>query len=133
MSETTEAPEPTPAAEPTPPVPDTPAPDADDTEEQKPQREAEEARAKEDRRIAQLRARLGAAEREQARQAAELAFYREQAARGPQAEETPEQRYASASAPRSAPRSRPQIRTGDDSITKGGAAFMPTGNSAVAT
>jgi hypothetical protein len=101
MSETTEttpAPEPEPAP---PPSPDAPAPDTEEPE-QKPQREADEARAKEDRRIAQLRARLGAAEREQARQAAELAFYREQAQRVPQAEETPEQRYA---------RERAQIRT----------------------
>jgi hypothetical protein len=107
MSETTET---TPAPEPEPtPAPGTgpsgaPESTPPDTEEpeQKPQREADEARAKEDRRIAQLRARLGAAEREQARQAAELAFYREQAQRVPQAEETPEQRYA---------RERAQIRT----------------------
>jgi hypothetical protein len=102
MSETTEAPEGTPAPEPTPaPAPESTA--APDTEapEQTPE-EQRAARDKEDRRIAQLRARLGAAEREQARQAAELAFYREQAQRGPQAEETPEQRYQ---------RERAQIRT----------------------
>ena len=101
MSETTET-EGTPAPEPAPtPVPDTPAPDTPEAPEPTPE-EQRAARDKEDRRIAQLRARLGAAEREQARQAAELAFYREQAQRAPQAEETPEQRYQ---------RERAQIRT----------------------
>jgi hypothetical protein len=100
MSETTET-TPAPEPEPTP----TPAPESTAPEAEAPEQTPEEQRAardKEDRRIAQLRARLGAAEREQARQAAELAFYREQAQRVPQAEETPEQRYA---------RERAQIRT----------------------
>jgi hypothetical protein len=89
MSETTETPEGTPAPEPTPaPVPDTPAPDTEEPE-QKPQREADE----EGRRVAQLRARLGAAEREREAQRAELEFYRRQAQQQTPAEETPEQRY----------------------------------------
>jgi hypothetical protein len=93
MSETTETPEGTPAPEPEP----TPAPEftpETDEPEQKPQREADEAQQKEDRRIAQLRARLGAAEREQARQSAELAHWRQIAAQQAPAEETPEQRMA---------------------------------------
>jgi hypothetical protein len=93
MSETTENPEGTPAPEPEP----TPAPESTpETEEpeQKPQREADDAQQKEDRRIAQLRARLGAAEREQSRQAAELAHWRQIAAQQAPAEETPEQRMA---------------------------------------
>ena len=93
MSETTETPEggtppepqPTPAPEPTP----QPEP-SEDT----PQREADEARDKEDRRIAQLRARLGAAEREREQQRAELEHYRRQAQQYAPAEETPEQALA---------------------------------------
>jgi hypothetical protein len=92
MSETTEHPAPDPEREPAPaPAPEsTPAPDdaPEPTEE-----EQRETRAKEDRRAAQLRARLGAAERVQAQQAAELEFYRRQAVAQPQGEETPEQRY----------------------------------------
>jgi hypothetical protein len=89
MSETTENPDGTPAPEPEPkPVPDTPAPETEEPE-QKPQREADE----EGRRIAQLRARLGAQERENARKDAELEFYRRQAQQQTPAEETPEQRY----------------------------------------
>ena len=93
MSETTETPDggtppepqPTPASEPT----QQPEP-AEDT----PQREAEEARDKEDRRIAQLRARLGAAEREREQQRAELEHYRRQAQQYAPTEETPEQALA---------------------------------------
>jgi hypothetical protein len=102
MSETTEATEGTPPAEPTSqPAPESTA--APDTEalEQTPE-EQRAARDEEGRRIAQLRARLGAAEREQARQAAELDFYRRQAQAQPPAEETPEQRHQ---------RERAQIRT----------------------
>jgi hypothetical protein len=88
MSETTDttpAPEPEPAPAPAPES--TPA----ETEEQQPAREADEQR-KEDRRTAALRARLGAAERLQEQQRAELEFYRRQvAAQAPQ-DETPEQR-----------------------------------------
>jgi hypothetical protein len=87
MSETTET-EGTPAAEPTP----TPSPESPPTEaaEQTPE-EQKDARDKEDRRIAQLRARLGAAEREREAQRAELEFYRRQvAAQAPQ-NDTPEQ------------------------------------------
>ncbi len=93
MSETTE-PDGKPAPEPEPtPTPGTgPAGAPESTPEheepeQKPQREADE----EGRRVAQLRARLGAAEREQAAQRAELEFYRRQiAAQAPQ-QDTPEQ------------------------------------------
>ena len=91
MSETTE-PDGKPASEPEPtptPAPDQPAPD---TDEPTPAREAEE-RDKEDRRTAALRARLGAAERAQDAQRAELEFYRRQAAQQPPQDETPEQRY----------------------------------------
>lgn len=88
MSETTETPEGTPA-EPEP----TPAPEPD-TEEQTPdQTPRREAEPKDDRRIAQLRARLGAAEREQEAQRAELEFYRRQAQQQAPHDETPEQRY----------------------------------------
>ncbi|HUD58673.1 MAG TPA: hypothetical protein VMQ99_04150 [Acetobacteraceae bacterium] len=87
MSETTET-TPAPEPEPTPtPAPDQPAPD---TDEPGPAREADEQR-KEDRRTAALRARLGAAERLQEQQHAELEFYRRQvAAQAPQ-DDTPEQ------------------------------------------
>jgi hypothetical protein len=94
MSETTETPEGTPATEPTPTPGTGPsgAPESTpETEEpeQKPQREADE----EGRRVAQLRARLGAKEREADAQRAELEFYRRQAQQQAPAEETPEQRY----------------------------------------
>lgn len=90
MSETTEQPEGTPA-EPEP----TPAPESTpETEEQSPdQTPRREAEPKEDRRIAQLRARLGAAEREQEAQRAELEFYRRQAQQHVPQDETPDQRY----------------------------------------
>jgi hypothetical protein len=93
MSETIDQPVPEPEREPAPtPTPEsTPAPDdapAEQTEE-----EQRDARVKEDRRLAALRARLGAAERVQTQQAAELEFYRRQAVAQPQGEETPEQRY----------------------------------------
>jgi hypothetical protein len=97
MSETTETPAPgggetapEPQPPPTPAPESTPAPDtAGDTTETT---EGEDnARQREDRRIAALRARLGAAEREKQQQAAELEFYRRQAAGQPQAQETPEQ------------------------------------------
>jgi hypothetical protein len=90
MSETTETPEGTPTPEPEPaPVPDTPAPDTEEPEPTPPRREADE----EGRRVAQLRARLGAAEREREAQRAELEFYRRQMQQQAPAEETPEQRY----------------------------------------
>jgi hypothetical protein len=87
-----------------PPVPDTPAPadtpatEMADTPEETEQKEA----AAEGRRIAQLRARLGAAERERDRQAAELEVYRRQQAQQAPEDDTPEQRYQ---------RERAQIRT----------------------
>jgi hypothetical protein len=87
-----------------PPVPDTPAP-ADTPAEQTPDtpEEAEQKEAAaEGRRIAQLRARLGAAERERDRQAAELEVYRRQASQQAPEDDTPEQRYQ---------RERAQIRT----------------------
>jgi hypothetical protein len=93
MSETTEHPAPEPEREPAPaPAPEsTPAPDAEPAEQT--EEEQRDARVKEDRRLAALRARLGAAERVQTQQAAELEFYRRQAVAQPQGEETPEQRY----------------------------------------
>jgi hypothetical protein len=97
MSDTTEGtpapepePTPTPGAGPSGAAPESTPPE---TDEQQPAREADEARAKEDRRIAQLRARLGAAERQQEAQRAELEFYRRQVQQQAPAEETPEQRY----------------------------------------
>jgi hypothetical protein len=95
MSETTEGtpapePEPTPTSAPAPEPTPTPEPEAP---EQTPEDEQKAARDKEDRRIAQLRARLGAAEREREAQREELEFYRRQAQQMAPAEETPEQRY----------------------------------------
>src|SRR3954468_14644733 len=94
MSETTETevgkgagdPVPGPAVESTPATeqPEATTPEAD---------EAEVKQERENRRVAQLRARLGAAERERERQAVELEFYRRQAQQQSPAE-TPEQRYA---------------------------------------
>jgi hypothetical protein len=92
MSETTEHPASEPEREPAPAPESTPAPAPDDAPEQTEEEKQQRAQQREDRRIAQLRARLGAAEREQARQSAELEFYRRQVAAQPQAEETPEQR-----------------------------------------
>src|SRR3954468_17099251 len=95
MSETTETevgkgagdPVPGPVVESTPATeqPEAATPEAD---------EAEVKQERENRRVAQLRARLGAAERERERQAVELEFYRRQAQQQSPAEETPEQRYA---------------------------------------
>ena len=92
MSETTEHPA-EPEREPTPtPAPgSTPAPDAEPAE-QTPEEEAEH-KSRGDRRFAAVTAKLSAAERIQAQQAAELEFYRQQAQRQPPADETPEQRY----------------------------------------
>lgn len=89
MSETVTEPgrEPAPAPDPTPPpesTPDAPAP------EQTPE-EQKEAADKEGRRVAQLRARLGAAERERDRLAAEAAFYRQQRPQVPPEQESAEQ------------------------------------------
>jgi len=98
MSETTEGipapePEPTPTPAPAPePTPGTGAPEPD-APEQTPEDEQKAARDKEDRRIAQLRARLGAAEREREAQRAELEVYRRQAQQQAPTEETPEQQY----------------------------------------
>jgi hypothetical protein len=97
MSETTETPAPgggetAPEQQPTPtPAPEsTPAPDtAGDTTEAT--ESEDKAQQREDRRIAALRARLGAAEREQQRQSAELVYWRQLAARQPPEQETPEQ------------------------------------------
>jgi hypothetical protein len=96
MSETTEgapAPEPTP----TPSTGPSGAPEstpATDAPEQTPEQQ-QEAREREDRRVAQLRARLGAAERERDRQATELEFYRRQVQQPqPGTPETPEQAAA---------------------------------------
>jgi hypothetical protein len=92
MSETTEHPA-EPEREPTPaPAPkSTPAPDAEPAE-QTPEEEAER-KSRGDRRFAAITAKLSAAERLQAQQAAELEFYRRQAVAQPQGEETSEQRY----------------------------------------
>ena len=89
MSETTETPEGTPPPEPQPtPAPEpTPQPEPSD----EPQREADEPREKKDRRIAQLRARLGAADREREAQRAELDFLRRQVQQQAPEPETPEQ------------------------------------------
>jgi hypothetical protein len=94
MSETTEHPaeperEPTPATTPAPES--TPAPDAEPAEQTEEERQQRESRG--DRRFAAITAKLSAAERLQAQQAAELEFYRRQAVAQPQGEETPEQRY----------------------------------------
>jgi hypothetical protein len=95
MSETTEHPAPEPEREPTPapaPSPEsTPAPDAEPAEQTEEERQQRESRG--DRRFAAITAKLSAAERLQAQQAAELEFYRRQAVAQPQGEETPEQRY----------------------------------------
>jgi hypothetical protein len=91
MSETTEhpaEPEREPASTPAPES--TPAPD--DAPEATPEEEAER-KSRGDRRFAAITAKLSAAERLQAQQAAELEFYRRQAVAQPQGEETPEQRY----------------------------------------
>ena len=92
MSETTEHPAPEPEREPasTPAPESTPAPD--DAPEPTPEEEAER-KSRGDRRFAAITAKLSAAERLQAQQAAELEFYRRQAVAQPQGEETPEQRY----------------------------------------
>jgi hypothetical protein len=95
MSETTETPaggggEAAPESQPTAPVESTPADTAGDTTAPAEATEGED-KLREDRRIAQLRARLGAAERERQQQAAELEFYRRQAQGQQQAQETPEQ------------------------------------------
>lgn len=98
MSETVTEPQGEPAADPSP-APATPAPEstpapAPETETQEPTEEQKQAKARDDegRRVAQLRARLGAAERERDRQAAELAYWRQQQAQGAQpVQETPEQ------------------------------------------
>ena len=96
MSETTIPPvpgesEPAPAPQPDPapaPAPDSdePAPSPESEPEPKPKPTDEEGR-----RVAALRARLGAAEREREAQRAELEFYRRQAQQQPPAQETQEQ------------------------------------------
>ena len=125
MSETTEGtpapePEPTPTPAPAPkPTPGTGAPEPE-APEQTSEDEQKAARDKEDRRIAQLRARLGAAEREREAQRAELEFYRRQAQQQVPAEETPEQRYQ---------RERAQIR-GEVEAQLRQEAFHAQGNAA---
>ena len=93
MSETTEHPAPEPEREPAPaPAADpAPAPDAEPAEQTEEERQQRESRG--DRRFAAITAKLSAAERIQAQQAAELEFYRRQAQSQPPADETPEQRY----------------------------------------
>jgi hypothetical protein len=92
MSETTETLEGTPAPEPQPTPASTPAPESTPETEEPEQRQRREA-DDEGRRVAQLRARLGAAEREREALRAETEFYRRQAQQQAPAEETPEQRY----------------------------------------
>ena len=88
MSETTiDTPQPEPAPEPVPPAEPAAPPAAAET----PSESTPSAQEKEDRRIAQLRARLGAAERERERQAVELEVLRQQAARAAPQPETQEQ------------------------------------------
>jgi hypothetical protein len=93
MSETTEHPAPEPEREPasTPAPESTPAPGAEPAE-QTPEEEAEH-KSRGDRRFAAVTAKLSAAERVQAQQAAELAYWRSQAPqlRQQSGEETPEQ------------------------------------------
>jgi hypothetical protein len=93
MSETTEHPAPEPEREPasTPAPESTPAPDAEPAEQTPEEEQQRESRG--DRRFAAITAKLSAAERIQAQQAAELEFYRRQAQAMPAADETPEQRY----------------------------------------
>jgi hypothetical protein len=91
MSETTQT-EATPAPEPAPTPAPAPEPTpATETPEQTPEQEAER-KSKADRRFAELTAKLGAAQRERERQAAELEFYRRQVHQPPPGTpETPEQ------------------------------------------
>jgi hypothetical protein len=95
MSETTEHPAPDPEREPAPAPAPAPAPEStpapDDAPEPTPEEEAER-KSRGDRRFAAITAKLSAAERLYAQQAAELEFYRRQAVAQPQGEETPEQR-----------------------------------------
>jgi hypothetical protein len=96
MSETTDQPPVVsdPGGLPQPAVPDPPAPAPADTGNA-PEGEAPEQREQPDpegRRVAQVRARLAAAERREAEQLAELEFYRRQAAAIRPEDETPEQR-----------------------------------------
>lgn len=98
MSETTEPdgkPEPGTGPSGVPDTPATPAPESTppETDEPAPAKEAEE-RDKEDRRIAALRARLGAAERAQEAQRTELEYYRRQIQQQAPQDDTPEQRWA---------------------------------------
>jgi hypothetical protein len=87
-------------AVPDPPPPEsTPEPDAPEQTEEEAQRRERDS---EGRRVAQVRARLAAAERREAEQLAELEFYRRQAANVAPQDETPEMRYQ---------RERAQIRT----------------------
>jgi hypothetical protein len=77
-------------AVPDPPPPEsTPEPDAPEQTEE----EARKERDTEGRRVAQIRARLAAAERERDAQRAELEFYRQRAANVAPEGETPEQRH----------------------------------------
>jgi hypothetical protein len=96
MSETNTDPVvPDPGGAPQPAVPDpppqesTPEPDAPEQTEEEAQRRERDT---EGRRVAQVRARLAAAERREAEQLAELEFYRRQAANVAPQDETPEQR-----------------------------------------
>lgn len=94
MSETTEAPGTEPVAPPSPPPESTPpAPDATDAPEQTEEEAQRRDRDTEGRRVAQVRARLAAAERERDALRAEAEFYRQRAQPIAPEDETPEQRY----------------------------------------
>jgi hypothetical protein len=100
MSETNTDPViPDPGGAPQPAVPDPPAPEStpDSGEAEAPEQTEEGERRERDtegRRVAQVRARLAAAERERDANRAELEFYRQRAANVAPEDETPEQRYA---------------------------------------
>ena len=91
MSESTDPVIPDPGGAPQPAVPDPPPPESTpDGGEAEPKEQQPDP---EGRRVAQVRARLAAAERERDAQRAELEFYRRQAAQVAPEDETPEQRY----------------------------------------
>ena len=93
MSETTDQPPVVsdPGGLPQPAVPDPPPPESTPAGEAEPKEQQPDP---EGRRVAQVRARLAAAERREAEQRAELEFYRRQTAAIDPANETPEQREA---------------------------------------
>lgn len=93
MSETTETPEGTPRSEPQPTPAPAPTPQPEPTEDT-PQREADEARDKEDRRIRQLVAKNAAKDRENEELRRERDYLRSIAQQQAPEQETPEQAYA---------------------------------------